>query len=110
MYQTTYGSITIWDVDTGECICKLTGHLIAVLSLQMLAKSSIVSGSIDAIKIWNVDTGEYIRTLITGDRIDTRSLHLLENNTLAGVSFDEQIQIWNVDTGKFIRTLTDNSD
>ena len=73
----TDNSIKIWNVDSGECIRTLTGHLSGVDSLQILSNNKLASGAWDgSINIWNIDSGDCIRTLI-GHSHSVMSLQLL---------------------------------
>ena len=51
-------SIRIWNVASGKCIHKLTGHSNYVRSLQLLSNNKLASGSFDkSINIWNIYSG-----------------------------------------------------
>ena len=55
--------LKIWDVETGECLNTLFGHVEGVWSLAF-DKLRIVSGSLDrTIKVWDTESGRCLYTL-----------------------------------------------
>ncbi|KAF9584842.1 hypothetical protein BGW38_004958 [Lunasporangiospora selenospora] len=60
-------TLKIWDVETGECINTLFGHVEGVWSLAF-DKLRIVSGSLDrTIKVWDTESGRCLYTLLGHD-------------------------------------------
>lgn len=98
---------TVWDLETGEVLRKMTGHIRCVSTLQF-DDTKLVTGSMDhTLKIWNYHTGQCIRTLEghTGGIV-----HLNFNSRiLASASTDTTIKIWNFQTGQCY-TLTGHTD
>ncbi len=58
-------TIKLWNLNTGELLHTLTGHLTAVLSVSITTDgNTLASSSSDGIiKIWHVKTGRLIQTL-----------------------------------------------
>lgn len=58
-------TIRLWDVNTRQCVHKMTGHTNRIGSVAFSLKdSTLVSGSVDqAIKFWDIGTGKCLRTL-----------------------------------------------
>ena len=58
-------TIKIWNYESNECICTLSGHSYSVNSVAHIEGTKyIVSGSRDkTIKIWNYESNECISTL-----------------------------------------------
>ena len=105
------GSITIWNIHSGEGIRKLKGHHSTVNSFQLLGYNKLASGSDDyTIKIWDIDSGLCIQTLTDYSIGRVTSLILLSNNQLASGSNHGSIKIWNIDSGESIRTLEGHSN
>ncbi|KAG0045476.1 hypothetical protein BGZ83_009330 [Gryganskiella cystojenkinii] len=60
-------TLKIWDVETGECLNTLFGHVEGVWSLAF-DKLRIVSGSLDrTIKVWDTESGRCLYTLAGHD-------------------------------------------
>ncbi|KAF8924554.1 sulfur metabolite repression control protein-like protein SconB [Dissophora ornata] len=56
-------TLKVWDVETGECLNTLFGHVEGVWSLAF-DKLRIVSGSLDrTIKVWDTESGRCLYTL-----------------------------------------------
>lgn len=57
--------ISLWDVNTGQCIKTLLGHTTRVWSVNFSPDGKIIaSGSEDqSIRLWEVSTGRCIKTL-----------------------------------------------
>ena len=76
------------------------------LSLQLLSKNKLASGSSDGvIIIWHWQTGLCVRTLIANSNSVFSLQQLATTNTFVSGSFDGLIKFWNVDSGVCIRTL-----
>ena len=60
-----YGSLEIWDGQTGQHIRTLTGHSKYVMALSLIPNSNcIISGSWDStMKVWDMDTGNCVHTI-----------------------------------------------
>ena len=56
-------AIRIWDMETGECLRRLEGHVAPVGGLLFLPDGQrLLSGSADhTLRLWNVETGEELR-------------------------------------------------
>ena len=56
-------SLIMWDIETGECLHVLTGHVAAVRCVQYDGRL-VVSGAYDyMVKVWNPETEECLHTL-----------------------------------------------
>ena len=56
-------TLRMWDVDTGECLHVLVGHVAAVRCVQYDGRL-VVSGAYDyMVKVWNPDREECLHTL-----------------------------------------------
>lgn len=56
-------TLRVWDVQTGECLHVLVGHLAAVRCVQYDGKL-VVSGAYDfMVKVWNPEREECLHTL-----------------------------------------------
>jgi|SRR3990167_2143076 len=63
-------TITIWDVETNQCLQSLTGHTDIVRLLVVLPDGQLASGSDDAtIRIWNIATGQCMQILKHGMKV-----------------------------------------
>lgn len=59
------GKLTLWDLESAECLVRLNGHSDVVCSVQMTADQQFaVSGSRDkTVKIWNLATASCVASL-----------------------------------------------
>nr|CAG8600230.1 264_t:CDS:2 [Entrophospora candida] len=82
----------IWDIEKGETVRILTGHLNCVKTLQF-DDVKLVTGSLDhTIKLWNYKTGQCIRTFC-GHADGVNSIHFNER-ILASGSADWTVRVW----------------
>ena len=105
------GTISIWNLLTGQLIATLEGHEEAVNAIVISADGNfLASGSDDStIKIWNLQNFELVRTL-TGHKKTVSALAIAPNGkTLVSGSWDRTIKIWNLETGALRQTLAEHS-
>ena len=96
-----------WNVNTGEFLGPLNGHMGDPNSVTYSPDgSSLASGSKDKkIKLWNVNTGECLRTL-NGHTGWVVSVSFSPDGTLlASGSGDNCIKQWDINTGECLQTL-----
>jgi Trypsin-like peptidase domain/WD domain, G-beta repeat len=103
----TDGSISVWNLPSGELKSTLKGHKDAVNAVAIASDGKIfASGSDDkTIKIWNLETGENIRTLSGHSDAVVAVAISPDGQFLASGSWDKTVKIWNVKTGELIYTL-----
>lgn len=87
------GKVKVWDIETGELVRVLEGHVRAVSALKF-DSTKLISGSWDrTVRIWNYRTGECVCTF-RGHEADVLCLDF--NQTLiASGSADHNVRIWN---------------
>lgn len=91
----------VWNMNTGECVRNLIGHLHTIVCLVHVRSrlNVIASGSYDkTIKVWNIQTGACLQTLY-GQSDWLRCLILIEKNEnkeylLASGSNDCSVKLW----------------
>ncbi|MFD0035585.1 protein kinase [Streptomyces sp. NPDC127172] len=92
------GVIRIWDLDTGECLRVLTGHVSEVTALNVSPDNRFVlSGSTDnTARLWEFESGRCLRTL-RGHKRDVEAV-LLDTSTQTALtaSSDNTIRQWNL--------------
>ncbi|CAJ0882403.1 5980_t:CDS:2 [Entrophospora sp. SA101] len=85
-------TVRIWDIEKGETVRILTGHLNCVKTLQF-DDVKLITGSLDhTIKLWNYKTGQCIRTFC-GHADGVNSIHFNER-ILASGSADWTVRVW----------------
>ncbi|KAG0006209.1 hypothetical protein BGZ80_002536 [Entomortierella chlamydospora] len=86
-------TLKIWDVETGECLNTLFGHVEGVWSLAF-DKLRIVSGSLDrTIKVWDTESGRCLYTLV-GHEGPVTCVGLGDTRIVSG-SDDGVVYVWN---------------
>ncbi|HLO49854.1 MAG TPA: trypsin-like peptidase domain-containing protein [Kamptonema sp.] len=107
----TDGTISVWDLPSGELKNTLRGHGDAVNAVAIASDGKIfASGSDDkTIKIWNLETGENIRTLSGHSDAVVAVALSPDGSFLASGSWDKTVKIWNVKTGALLYTLVGHS-
>ncbi|KAG0346642.1 hypothetical protein BG004_001184 [Podila humilis] len=85
-------TLKIWNVETGECLNTLFGHVEGVWSLAF-DKLRIVSGSLDkTIKVWDTESGRLLYTL-TGHDGPVTCIDLSDTKVVSG-SDDGVVYVW----------------
>ncbi len=100
-------AITIWDVETGECLTKLLGHQDDVLSVAFDPSGrTLASGSADnTIKLWDLTGSKILHTLKGHNGAVTCVIYIPEIMALASGSYDGTIKLWDAEKGDCLRTL-----
>lgn len=101
------GSVKLWDLEQGKCLCHMNEHAAIVLSVIFSADGqAIASGSFDrTVRIWEAQTGECIQVLGGhSDGIFSVSF-AAEGNIITSGGMDETVRVWNVHTGTCLHTL-----
>ncbi|KAF9437461.1 hypothetical protein BGZ76_000611 [Entomortierella beljakovae] len=86
-------TLKIWDIETGECLNTLFGHVEGVWSLAF-DKLRIVSGSLDhTIKVWDTESGRCLYTL--SDHQGPVTCIGLGDTRIVSGSDDGVVFVWN---------------
>ena len=96
------GTVRVWDLRTGDCRHRLTGHT-SLVGLLGLSPSHLVSAAADStLRIWDPDTGELQHTLAAHTGAITCFQHD-EFKVLSGS--DGNLKMWNIRDGTVVRDL-----
>ena len=108
------GSISLWDVDTGELLRTITGdtdrntRVVFSPNGKTIARGNRDRGSnFSNIRLWDVDTGELLRTITEGtDSVDYYDIAFNpDGKTITGTGGNRRLNLWDVDTGEHLRTI-----
>jgi WD40 repeat protein len=97
-YAFSSSLIWLWDLDTGRCVRKLTGHRAFVDGVAFSPDGrTLVSASADqTIRLWDVETGRLLRVL-TGHTDLVVALAVLPDGTgVVSGSPDGTVRLWNL--------------
>lgn len=109
-----YGTILLWDVETGQLRHRLPAHTDSIQALAFSPDSEIlVSGSYwspnveSTIRVWNPHTG---RLLLTFEDHTTPVFALafspdIHSRTLASAGWDNSVRLWHPQTGQLQATF-----
>lgn len=87
------GNVKVWDVETGQLVRTLKGHIRAASALKFDA-SKLITGSWDrTVRIWNYHNGECICTF-RGHEENVLCLDF-DQKLIASGSADTNIKVWN---------------
>ncbi|XGV96753.1 MAG: protein kinase [Leptolyngbya sp. BL-A-14] len=101
-------TIKLWDMQTGQAIRTLTGHLDIVSCLTTSRDGHLlVSGSADkTIRLWDVHTGQRIGTIaVHTDTVLSLALSS-DGQTLASGSLYDPIKLWDLTTNRELASLS----
>ncbi|KAF8951619.1 hypothetical protein BGZ46_003888 [Entomortierella lignicola] len=95
-------TVRLWDVDTGEYIHILQGHIRSVTSVVYSPNGNrIASGSYDeTVRLWDVDTGECAHVLQGHDDWIKSIAYSPKGGWIASGSNDRAVRLWNTKTGQ----------
>jgi hypothetical protein len=99
--------LSLWDLDSTQCIRTFIGHERAVNSVCFSADGQrALSGSSDNIvRLWDVGTGECLQIFEGHERaVNSVCLSADGRNALSG-GFDQSLRLWNVRDGQCLRTF-----
>ncbi len=101
-------TIKLWDVQTGQPLRTLTGHLDVVYCLVISPDGKLlISGSADkSIRLWDLATGQRLGAIaIHTDTVLSLALSP-DGRTLASGSLYDPIKLWNLEANREIASLS----
>ena len=101
------GYAEIWDLDSGQCIQSLRGHLGAVESVAYSYDGAYcITGSMDcSAKIWSTESGECLTTLVGHKQMIMAVSFSPDGKYCLTGSHDNTAIIWRVNAGNPVRIL-----
>eukprot|EP01132_Coremiostelium_polycephalum_P002151 gene2151-2650_t len=104
LYSTSGDTLSLWDVETGQCIKSYTSHIHVINCLSVPSKQPypisgmIATGGEDAtVKIWDTRDSTHIKSLNVGSTVYSLQYEPVLNALVTG-SQDNKVRYWNVDT------------
>ena len=107
------GSVRVWDVGSGECVCILEGHADSVAvfpdgrRVVSSGRGRLVSGGFEdgLVRVWDVASGECVRSL-EGPFGSTPVVAVFpDGRWVVSGSGDGLVRVWDVASGECLRTL-----
>jgi len=105
-----YGTIKLWDKDSGRLLRVFDGHSSWVTRLLVSPDGSkIVSGSIDnTVKLWDAATGRLLKDF-RGHRHWINSISISpDGRRILSTAADRTAKLWDAETGDLINTITND--
>jgi len=95
--------IRVWNLSTGECKLRLSGHTSTVRCLQLMSldgrPNCALSGSRDGTqRLWDLDSGECLHVL-RGHSASVRCVAVYGKMAVSG-SYDGTARVWDLETGE----------
>lgn len=102
-------SVRVWDITSGECLHKLTGHTQKVYSVVYdHQRKQCASGSMDGtVRLWSTQTGQCLSNL--DGHTSLVGLLGLSHQHLVSAAADATLRIWDPVTGTHRHTLASHS-
>jgi WD40 repeat protein len=101
-------TIKLWDVQTGQPLRTLTGHLDIVYCLAISPDGKVlISGGADkSIRLWDLHTGQRLGTIaLHTDTVLSLALSP-DGRTLVSGSLHDPIKLWNLETNRECASLS----
>lgn len=100
-------TIRLWNLETGQVISTLTGHVDSVKSVAFSPDGTMLaSGSDDrTVKLWNLNECQEVRTFSEHSHAVKSVAFSPDGNLIASGSWDKTVKLWNVQTGIEEKTL-----
>lgn len=101
------GSITIWDMNTGQVLDVLEGHRDSISGLAYSPDGRLVaSASWDkVVRIWDISTGEPLARLVGHTDLVIVVQFAPDGQLLFSRSLDGTVRQWDVASGKLVKVL-----
>ncbi|ERE82779.1 WD repeat-containing protein 69 [Cricetulus griseus] len=102
----------LWDIQNGEEVVTLTGHLAEIISLSFdTSGDRIITGSFDhTVVVWDASTGRKVHTLIGHCAEISSALFNWDCSLILTGSMDKTCMLWDATSGKCVATLTGHDD
>ena len=97
--------IHLWDVNSGQPLGILRGHVSGVQCLSFSPDGKTLASCGDSrVKLWNIETLQEILTLARFSSAACVALFSSDGSCLATSSYDERVQLWRAPTFEEITT------
>jgi WD40 repeat protein len=105
-----HGDINIYNINDGNLVSSLKGHISLVNDLVQLSADTLASSSSDkTVRIWNLTTNT-CKFILTRHTDWVFGLKQITSSILASGCAEGTIKLWNITTGQLIRTLTGHTN
>lgn len=103
------GTMKVWDLKTGACLCTLKGHTRMVGSILLTGDGRLVSrGQDNGLRVWDLARGKCVMTL-EGHAGKIRSISMPSEGYLmscsSGWGIKPQTKLWHLESGECLMTF-----
>lgn len=97
------GSVWIWDIELGEVVAQLEGHLYTISDLTFSADSSLLAAGDNSgvVRVWN--TADWSEQVILAHDARIVDISFSADNRFLGIGGCDKAYIWRVDTGTLVK-------
>lgn len=101
------GSISLWDLGSGELIGETAGHSDGITALAISPDGqTLLSGSRDrTLKLWDASSGKELVTLVGHQDVVAGAVFSPDGSAAVSASRDGSVKVWDLRSGRLVQNL-----